>query len=139
MSSKLQAFLQPVKTEVTQEIIISDRFLSEDGNPAKITIKGITQEENTRLIKLSTKTDKSKGQITETFDKHEYQSRLIVACTVNPAFADKEICAAYGVVDPLSVPAKMFLAGEFAKLVDAILEINGFKDIDELTAEAKNF
>jgi len=139
MSSKLQAFLKPTKIDVTQEIIISDRFLDEKGKPAKITIKAITQEENNKLIKLSTRTQKDKGQVYESLDRLNYQARLIVACTVEPDFATKEICDAYGVVNPLDVPAKMFFSGEYGKFVDAIMKLNGFKDAEELDEEAKNF
>jgi len=136
--SKLKAFLKPTKTEITDEISISERFLGEDGKPEKITIKSITQEENDKLIKLSTKTKREKSQLVETFDKQQYQARLVVACTANPDFADSELCEAYGVVNPLDLPGRMFLSGEYAKLVNAIMDINGFKDTEELDEESKN-
>ncbi|WP_313184896.1 phage tail assembly chaperone [Lacrimispora sp.] len=137
--SKLSAFLKPAVASVSKEVVVSDRFLDEKGEPAKITIKGITQEENNRLIKLCTRTQKDKGTVYETLDKVSYQNKLVLACVSAPDFANKEICDAYGVVDPSLVPAKMFLSGEYAKLVDAIMELNGFKDSDELNDEAKNF
>lgn len=144
--SKLNAFLRPVSTERTKEIVVSDRFLEldEQGNPiegkaAKITIKAISQEENQALIKASTReAEDSKGQPYNKFDNAEYQKRLIVACTVSPDFGNTEMCSAYGTLDPTEVPGKMFFSGEYAKLVNEIMEINGYKDIIKLSDDAKN-
>lgn len=136
--SKLSAFLKPAIASVSKEVVVSERFLDEEGKPAKITIKAITQEENNKLIKLCTRTQKDKGTVYETLDKVSYQSRLVLACVSDPDFSSKEICDAYGVVDPAAVPAKMFLSGEYAKLMEAIMELNGFKDSDDLNDEAKN-
>jgi len=136
--SNLSAFLNPATLEITKELTVSDRFLDEDGKPAKIIIKAITQDENERLIKLSTRTTKDRGQVIENLNRREYQARLIISCSVEPDFSQMELCAAYGVVDPLEVPGKMFLAGEYAKLVRAIMDINGFRDVEELDEGAKN-
>lgn len=136
--SKLSAFLKPAVASVSKEVVVSERFLDEKGKPAKITIKAITQEENNRLIKSCTRTQKDKGSVYETLDKIGYQSKLVLACVSEPDFSSKEMCDAYGVVDPTLVPAKMFLSGEYAKLIEAIMELNGFKDSDDLNDEAKN-
>lgn len=136
--SKLNAFLKPVSIEVTDDIIVSDRFRDENGKPATMKIKAITQAENDRLIKLSTKVTKDKGQIYENLNRTMYQKRLVVACTVEPDFSSKEMCDAYGVVDPLDVPTSMLFSGEFAILVQKIMDINGFKDGEEIDEEAKN-
>jgi hypothetical protein len=136
--SKLNAFLNPVVTEETQEIVISNRFRDDDGNPSKVTIKSITQGENQNLLKASTHTVKdSKGQY-ERFDNEEYKNRLVVACTVVPDFSNSDICKNYGTVDPNHVPGQMFLAGEYARLIKAIMDINGYKELEELREEAKN-
>jgi hypothetical protein len=122
----------------TKQVVISDRFVDEDGKPLAFTIKTISQDENNKFIRQSTRTQKDKGQIYETLNKSAYQSRLIVACTAEPDFASKEMCDAYGVVDPLGVPGAMLYMGEYAKLITEIMELNGFKDADELADEAKN-
>jgi hypothetical protein len=135
---KLSGFLKPVRTSETKEVIISDRFIGEDGKSLAFTIKTISQEENDRFIKQSTRTQKDKGVVYENLDKKTYQARLIVACTAEPDFSSKEMCDAYGVVDPLNVPGKMLYMGEYAKLVEEIMLLNGFKDAEELADEAKN-
>lgn len=141
--STLQAWLNPTKESKTEEVIISDRFIDpETKKPVPVKIRTITQDENDQLVKRSTVRQKEKGQVYETMDKSKYQGSLVVSCTVEPDFRNAELCKAYGEVDPNKVPGKMFWAGEFGKLVEAILKINGFRDPEtesiELAEEAKN-
>ena len=137
MSDKnnLTAFLHPVQVE-EQEIVISNRFQDEDGKPVPFTIRAITQAENEELLRLSTRRRKVGGQMVETRDKVEYGRRVVVAATVWPDFHQEELCKAYGVMDPLEVPGKMLLTGEYGMLSDAILELSGLRD--DLGDAAKN-
>ena len=48
--SNLSAFLHPVTVQEEKEIVISRRFLDEDGNPAKFKIRSITQDEADALL-----------------------------------------------------------------------------------------
>ena len=136
--SKLSAFLKPLYNEKTKEFVLSDRFVDESGEPVTISIKSIMQDVNDNLIKLSTKRRKENGADAEYLDKPEYQARLIITCVTDPDFASEELCKAYGVVDPLLVPAKMLMVGEYSKLVKEIMKINGFKDDSEVGEDAKN-
>lgn len=129
--SKLSAFLHPVVVQEEKEVIISKRFQDENGNPVPFKIRSITQDENEKLRKLSTKVSKSGGQRVESFDAGAYSARLVVAATLEPDFSAKEMCDAYGVLDPLMVPGKMLLSGEYAKLASAITELCGFDDSPE--------
>ena len=66
----------------------------------------------------------------------ELSARTIVEATVFPDFRSAELCEAYGTKDPVQVPGKMLLAGEFGRLIDAVSKLSGFdKSLDE---EAKN-
>lgn len=134
--SKLDAFLHPVEAEQTKEVIISKRFLDEKGKPAPFKIKAITQEENDRLIKLSTRRTKENGGYIDNLDKLGYNHKLILACVVEPDLRSAELCARYGTVDPEDVAGRMLLAGEYRTLIEAILNLNGFND--DLDEEAKN-
>jgi len=133
--SNLTAFLHPVQVE-EQEIVISDRFKDEDGAPAVFVIRPITQAENEKLIRLSTRRHKEDGQMVEAMDNVEYGRRVVVAATVWPDFHKEELCKAYGTMDPLEVPGKMLLTGEYGKLSRAILELSGLGD--DLGEAAKN-
>ncbi len=135
----LSAFLHPEPMDITKEIIISDRF-KEDGKPVPFKIRTISQAENDALVKKAQKVDMVRGRRIQYQDDQKYTNSLIVACTVQPDFRDAELCQAYGTLDPLEVPGKMLLSGETAKLVEAIMNLNGFtiQPPEEEEEEAKN-
>lgn len=135
----LSAFLHPEPMDITKEIIISDRF-KEDGKPVPFKIRTISQAENDALVKKAQKADMVRGRRIQYQDDQKYTNSLIVACTVQPDFRDAELCQAYGTLDPLEVPGKMLLSGETAKLVEAIMNLNGFtiQPPEEEEEEAKN-
>ena len=135
----LSAFLHPEPMDITKEIIISDRF-KEDGKPVPFKIRTISQAENDALVKKAQKVDMVRGRRIQYQDDQKYTNSLIVACTVQPDFRDAELCQAYGTLDPLDVPGKMLLSGETAKLVEAIMNLNGFtiQSPEEEEEEAKN-
>lgn len=134
--SKLSAFLHPVTTQEEKEVVISKRFLDEKGNPVPFKIRALTQEENDKITKQATRRTKESGQSVERLDNADYARRIILEATVEPDFRAKEMCDRYGVLDPLQVPGKMLLSGEYRKLMDAILELSGFGD--PLEDEVKN-
>ena len=135
----LSAFLHPEPMDITKESIISDRF-KEDGKPVPFKIRTISQAENDALVKKAQKVDMVRGRRIQYQDDQRYTNSLIVACTVQPDFRDAELCQAYGTLDPLEVPGKMLLSGETAKLVEAIMNLNGFtiQSPEEEEEEAKN-
>lgn len=133
----LFAFLNPEKPEEERKVIISDRFKNEAGEPQPFVIKPITQEENDRIKRACTKKSKVNGVKVEDFDQALYEKKLIIAATVIPPFENTELCERYGTLDPLEVPGKMLLTGEYARLVEAIAETSGFS-ANELSEEAKN-
>lgn len=135
--SNLSAFLHPVTVQEEKEIVISRRFLDEDGNPAKFKIRSITQDEADALLKQSTRTVKKRdGSLGRTVDDQDFNRRLIVAATLVPDFRSTELCGAYGVMDPLMVPGKMLFSGEFSNLLREILDLSGLGGSVE--DEAKN-
>lgn len=134
--SALSAFLHPAVTREEKEVIISKRFLGEDGKPVPFKIRSLTQEENASIIKAATRQKKVDGQWQDSIDANELSARTIVEATVFPDFRSAELCEKYGTKDPVQVPGKMLLAGEFGRLIDAVSKLSGFdKSLDE---EAKN-
>lgn len=136
----LKAFLQPTEVDETRKVVVSKRFLDEDGNPVPFEIKSMSQEENQRLTKKFTKGKYVNGNKVDVFDSKGYTNAMIVACTVQPDFADAEMCKVYGCIDPESVPARMLRAGEYTTLVQEIMRFNGFDPDSKLKEEeeAKN-
>ena len=134
--SALSAFLHPAVTCEEKEVIISKRFLSEDGKPVPFKIRALTQEKSADIIRTATRMKLVNGQLQESVDANELSARTIVEATVFPDFRSAELCEAYGTKDPVQVPGKMLLAGEFGRLIDAVSKLSGFdKSLDE---EAKN-
>lgn len=133
--SNLSAFLHPVVSQETEEIVISNRFQDENGKPVPFKIRALSQEENEQIAKLSRRTKKINGQTQEKLDSAEFSRRMVVAATVEPDFTSREMCDAYGVIDPLMVPGKMLLAGEFSRLLQAITDLSGFESTED---EIKN-
>ena len=117
----LDAFLHPVELKQEKEVVISKRFLDSDGKPVPFKIRTISQEENEALSKRSVRIKKIDGRQFEVLDDLEYTRRLIVACTVYPDFTNSELCQAYGVMDPLMVPGKMLISGEYKRLLQEIM------------------
>ena len=136
----LEAFLHPIAVEETKKVEISKRFVGEDGKPVPFEIRTISQDENAQLIKRYTRRKVANGSVVENFNTAAYTNALILECTVQPDFQDSRMCEAYGVLDPMMVPGKMLLSGEYSALVGEIMKLNGF-DADSLLKdeeEAKN-
>ena len=133
--SKLSAFLNPANIQEEREVIISDRFKDDKGNPVAFKIRAMSQAENDENVKRCTKKRRVGNQTEEYFDNIEFSRRTIVEATVEPDFRAKEMCDAYGVLDPLLVPGKMLRPGEYSRLMQEINELSGFADLEE---EAKN-
>ena len=136
----LDAFLHPIAEEETKKVEVSKRFVGEDVKPVPFEIKTIPQAENARLIKKYNRKKVVNGSVVADNDTEGYTNALIVECTVQPDFRDSRMCETYGVLDPMLVPGKMLLSGEYSALVGEIMKRNGF-DADSLLKdeeEAKN-
>lgn len=98
--SALSAFLHPAVPTEEKELVISKRFLGADGKPVPFKIRALTQEENSSLLKASTRKKKVGQQWQDEMDANEYSSRMIVAATVFPDFHSAELCENYNTKDP---------------------------------------
>lgn len=61
----------------------------------------------------------------------DFTRRMVVAATVEPDFSGKELCDGCGVLDPLLVPGKLLLSGEYARLVKEITKLSGFAEQED--------
>lgn len=138
--SILSAFLNPEPIEQEKTVYISKRFKDEDGNVVPFIIKSVPQDTATALSKKTTTTKIVKGSAVRTSDTERFTAELLVECTIQPDFRDAELCKAYGCVDPADVPGKMLTSGEFTRLTEEVMSLNGF-DLDPVIKaeeEAKN-
>lgn len=133
--SSLNAFLNPVKVE-NKKVIISNRFLDDNGKAIPFEIRAITQEENKKLINKNTKRDK-KG--VEVFNRGEYLAELTATAVVFPDLNNAELQKGYNCLGATSLIQKMLLVGEFAELANQVQIISGLdEDINKDIEEAKN-
>lgn len=142
MDDQLKAFFKDnTSVEATDEVIISNRFKTENGDSIKFKIRSITQEENDQITKQCEKKYKDRtGQYIIESDKKLYIAKLIVKSTLFPDFNNAELQNSYGVPgQPEKLVTRMLNPGEYTNLLTAINAINGFdNDINEDIEEAKN-
>ncbi len=142
MAKTLSAFLaQNVKKVDNKEVVASPRFIGEDGKPMKWEITCITAGENQKLRRncmRNVPAQGKRGQYTQEFDTAAYQAKLAVKCVVFPDLNDAALQESYGVMGAEQLVSNMLTPGEFDELISAILDLNGFSDMGELTEEAKN-
>ena len=141
MVSSLQAFFaKNAKVDIVEEVVVSDRFKDENGKPIPWKIRAITEEENEQLRKAATQFVKRPGgrRVAE-IQPEVYMAKVAAASVVFPDLKNAELQKSYGVLGAEELLKKMLLSGEYARLVQAVQEINGFdKDINELMDEVKN-
>ena len=77
--SKLSAFLHPVTTSEEKEVVISNRFQDESGQPVPFKIRALTQEENDAITRQATRRRKEGGQTIEQLDSVDFTRRMVVA------------------------------------------------------------
>jgi len=131
----LNAFLHPVKVE-NKEVVVSNRFINEKGNPEPFVIRPVTEEENKQLIKKYTRLNK-KG--VEVFDRTEYVHAMVAKAVIAPDLMNAELQDAYGIRGEAELLQKMLFIGEFATLSQEVQTISGLDaDINEDIEEVKN-
>lgn len=109
--------------------------------PFPFVIKSISEAENKAIRKTCQKItfDKKTRQKQIDTDTDLYNSRLVVACCVDPNFKDADFQEKHGVRGAEDLINKILNPGQYTDLLLAIQEINGFTDdVNELREEAKN-
>lgn len=133
---KLQDFLmeQDVADQAQVEVTIAPF-------PFPFVVKSITEAENKAIRKTCQKIsfDKKTRQKQIETDTDLYNSRLVVACCVEPNFKDAALQEKYGVRGAEDLIDRLLKPGQYTDLLIAVQEINGFADdVNDLRDEAKN-
>lgn len=135
--STLQEFLNsnPIDN-MTEEVVISERFKDRDGNVLKFKIRAMTSKEFDDIRKRSMRL--KKGRQFE-LDVERFNSAIVINQTVVPDFRNAASIEKLGCATPEEYLNKVLLAGEIAELVNQIQRLSGFdRDMNELIDEAKN-
>lgn len=132
-------FAQNVVSELTEEVVISNRFKDKDGKAVHWKLRSMTEEENEAIRKSAQRKIKEKGVVTIDTNSDEYLAKLVMTSVVYPDLKDAELQKSYGVLGADQLLRKMLLPGEYATLLQKVQSINGFdKDVNELADEVKN-
>ena len=139
----LSAFLkQNVKQIENEKVIVSERFIDENGDVIPFEVRVLTNDEDEQIRKQCTYKKQIPGkkyQYMNETDYDKYVGMQAVACTVYPDLKDSSLQDSYGVMGELNLLKAMLTPGEYANYLGAVQKINGFdKDMEDIVDEAKN-
>lgn len=125
------------KTIGVIEYAPSDRFLDEEGKPAKFKIRAISGKLDAQLRAQSQIKDLKSGAID--FDTNKYMALLMTTCISEPDLRNVELQDSYEVKNEVDLLEVMFTAGEYQRLLMKVQEVNGFTETyQEKVKQAKN-
>ncbi len=115
-------------------------LVDENGEPLKWKIVGISTKEDDRLRARNTKTKRIKGAEISELNSAQYLAELAVASIEMPDLNDVDLQDSYGVEDAVDLLQEMVDSpGEYAALINAVSEYNGFDtSLNEKVEQAKN-
>lgn len=127
MAKGLEALLGAT-LELTKEVYVARL-------KTHFTVKALSNEDMRKIGERSTISDGKGGKKT---DNDIFNGLVIVKGCVDPDFSDKALKAHYGASDDVDCVSKALLPGEMAKVLQAILDLSGFGNEEELIEDAKN-
>lgn len=128
-------FRERIKTDITEHLVISRRFVDDDGKPIEFIIKAVTEAEN-EVLRMEARRPVG-GELK--FDSKNYCNRLLATSVVYPNLKNAELQRSWGVYSAEDLICKMLLAGEYSKLLNAVKKLCGFdENIQDLKNTIKN-
>lgn len=142
MAENLSAFLkQNVEVVNETEYVASKRIKGDDGKPIAWKIKTLPTEETEKMRKNFTKriTDRVTRKSEERFDMTAYNEDLISKTITYPNLYDAELQDSWGVTEPVDLVKAMLTPGEYADLLAAATEAQGYDaGMKDKVKEVKN-
>lgn len=131
-------FKENAKAIENAKVVISDRFVDENGEPEKWEIRAIDAKTNEILRDQYQPKMELRGRKVSnvSFNQNGYARDLLVHCVVYPDLYNKDLQDAYGVKDPVDLILAMLTPGEYTTLMEAVNSINGFDVTFEDKVEA---
>src|SRR5690625_2259413 len=125
----LQEFLNanPIDN-LTDEVVISDRFKDKEGKLLKFKIKAMNSDEFEDLRKKSMNVSANKRRRVE-LDLKQFNNAIVINFTLEPNFKDVESIKKLGCMTPEQYLNKVLLPGEISELSSQIQQLSGFKDM----------
>lgn len=141
--SSLNRFLKENKIKKENvKYAATKSLVDENGKPLEWEIQPLTTKQNDNIRDSCTIEIPVKGKpnmVREKIDNSRYTAKLVATSVVFPDLYDKELQDSYGVMTPEELIKEMIDdPGEYADFTEFITKFNGFTDIDDDIAEAKN-
>lgn len=142
MAENLSAFLkQNVEVVNETEYVASKRIKDANGEPIAWKIKTLATDETEKMRKKFTKriTDRITRQTEERFEMTAYNEELISKAITYPNLYDAELQDSWGVTEPVELVKAMLTPGEYADLLAAATEAQGYDaGMKDKVKEVKN-
>lgn len=142
MAENLSAFLkQNVEVVNETEYVASKRIKGANGEHIAWKIKTLATDETEKMRKKYTKriTDRITRQSEERFDTTAYNEELLSKVITYPNLYDAELQDSWGVTEPVDLVKVMLTPGEYADLLAAATEAQGFDvGMKDKVKEVKN-
>lgn len=130
MADNLKAFMAESAIKYKEaEYVVSDRFRDEQGEAIKWKIKILTENESNKLVQQCRKRyidPKTRQSQVET-DGNKLNELLVANCVVYPNLNDAQLQDSYNTTNAVELAKEMLNPGEYADLIMAINQANGFK------------
>ncbi len=127
----VEQFFKVRRAPKTKEVVVSEVFKDENGKPIPWTIQALSIEQ----IQAVAKASMVNGQL----DVQKNQVGMITASVISPNLRNAELQDYFEVMTEEALLKAMLLPVEYAKLYEAIVELNEIKTEAEMVEEAKNF
>ena len=103
--------------------------MDENGEPIPWRLRVLTEKENNQLRNQCRRkvTNAATKQTTTETDVQKYNDLLAEKCIAYPNLNDAELQESYGVIGAAELLKIMLLPGEYADLMQAISQANGFE------------
>lgn len=102
------------------------------------TVKAIDGKTVDKLKEQSTYYTGKKGKRTKELDEDKFGALMITESCINPDFSNDALKEKYGASTAEDCVKNALLAGEIAKLSNAVLDASGFDDDDDGIDDVKN-
>lgn len=126
------------KAEETFEYVPTMKFTDDKGNGIAWVFKKLNIDEYEKIREECTSINfADKGKTT--FNNTLFNKKFMCSSIVEPNLNNAELQDSYGVKKAEDLVTKLFdNAGEYYQLLGHLLEVNGFKGVEEYAEEAKN-
>jgi hypothetical protein len=139
MASLVDFFGKNAEKLPEKEIIVSNRFKDNDGNPIPWKIKALDAATQQRIRSEAMDMNvNDQKKVNVKFNSARMNQGTVAASVVYPDLKDKALQDYYGVATPSALVGVMLSDDEFERLLEAVNSLSAGTDPGTIEEEAKN-